>query len=348
MIKFFRKIRQQMLSENKFTRYLIYALGEIVLVVIGILIAVGINSWYNTSRNEQKIETILRQVQKELLTDITDAKRITNFHIESDSIARMILDDEFTTEMFLQNPEPAFLSTGYVSFSTMKGGYQRLLNNLENLPERYKVLLPHFNNLHVELQNDIDDFNTRLKNTVHQGRDADRLSNPKLADYHLGKYPEEAADYFVNDPLLKNRTSFYMLDLNQLQMAVNEYRVESTILYQKIDSLLGKKTTDKHGHLSKLPDEMDMQSYLGDYTRIGGTIFYLPTDHEISFGMEGGKLMGYNLKADTTALYWHDDQYFYLNQSFLTLKFYTNEKGQHIHEISDGWQNALYMLKKDQ
>jgi len=45
MIKFFRKIRKKMLTENKFSRYLIYAIGEIILVVIGILIALGINNW---------------------------------------------------------------------------------------------------------------------------------------------------------------------------------------------------------------------------------------------------------------------------------------------------------------
>ena len=39
MIKFFRHIRQRLLSENKFTRYLVYAIGEIILVVIGILFA---------------------------------------------------------------------------------------------------------------------------------------------------------------------------------------------------------------------------------------------------------------------------------------------------------------------
>ena len=44
MIKFFRKIRQRLLSENKFSKYLLYALGEIVLVVIGILIALRINN----------------------------------------------------------------------------------------------------------------------------------------------------------------------------------------------------------------------------------------------------------------------------------------------------------------
>lgn len=52
MIKFFRKIRQNLLSENKFIKYLMYAIGEIVLVVIGILIAVQINDW-----NEQRKES---------------------------------------------------------------------------------------------------------------------------------------------------------------------------------------------------------------------------------------------------------------------------------------------------
>jgi hypothetical protein len=45
MIKFFRKIRQKMLTENKFGKYMTYAVGEVILVVIGILIAVSINNW---------------------------------------------------------------------------------------------------------------------------------------------------------------------------------------------------------------------------------------------------------------------------------------------------------------
>lgn len=55
MIKFFRKIRQKLLSENKFSKYLIYAIGEIVLVVIGILIALQINN-QNIHRQERSIE----------------------------------------------------------------------------------------------------------------------------------------------------------------------------------------------------------------------------------------------------------------------------------------------------
>jgi Family of unknown function (DUF6090) len=54
MIKFFRKIRQNMIKENRASKYLLYAFGEIVLVVIGILIALSINNW-NENRKEEVI-----------------------------------------------------------------------------------------------------------------------------------------------------------------------------------------------------------------------------------------------------------------------------------------------------
>ena len=52
MLKFFRKIRQKMLTESKFGKYLLYAVGEIILVVIGILIALQINN--NSEKNNLK------------------------------------------------------------------------------------------------------------------------------------------------------------------------------------------------------------------------------------------------------------------------------------------------------
>mgnify|MGYP001591841413 CR=1 FL=1 len=52
MIKFFRRIRQGLLSENKFSKYLLYAIGEIILVVIGILIALQINNWNEKRKND--------------------------------------------------------------------------------------------------------------------------------------------------------------------------------------------------------------------------------------------------------------------------------------------------------
>ncbi|MEM6516972.1 MAG: DUF6090 family protein, partial [Bacteroidota bacterium] len=55
MIKFFRNIRKTLLTENRFNKYLLYAIGEIVLVVIGILIALQINNW-NENRKDNNVE----------------------------------------------------------------------------------------------------------------------------------------------------------------------------------------------------------------------------------------------------------------------------------------------------
>lgn len=52
MIKFFRKIRQNLLSEGKTGKYFKYAFGEIILVVFGILIALSINNWNENRKNK--------------------------------------------------------------------------------------------------------------------------------------------------------------------------------------------------------------------------------------------------------------------------------------------------------
>jgi len=69
MIKFFRKIRQNLLMENKTGKYFKYAIGEIILVVIGILIALSINNW-NENRKLQKIEiSLIKELRIGLVQD---------------------------------------------------------------------------------------------------------------------------------------------------------------------------------------------------------------------------------------------------------------------------------------
>jgi hypothetical protein len=71
MIKFFRRIRQQLLTENKFSKYLIYAIGEILLVVIGILIALNINN--NNEIKKQRAQELhyLKNIKSDLKMNIT-------------------------------------------------------------------------------------------------------------------------------------------------------------------------------------------------------------------------------------------------------------------------------------
>lgn len=70
MIKFFRKIRQRLLAEGNLKRYLLYAIGEILLVVIGILIALQINTWNEWRKDRIKEENILHDLAKNIEINI--------------------------------------------------------------------------------------------------------------------------------------------------------------------------------------------------------------------------------------------------------------------------------------
>jgi len=82
MIKFFRKIRQNLLSEGKSGKYLKYAFGEVVLVVVGILIALQINNW-NTNRIERNLEF---QYLESLKTDIISQIQFLDVYIYFEDI----------------------------------------------------------------------------------------------------------------------------------------------------------------------------------------------------------------------------------------------------------------------
>jgi hypothetical protein len=76
MLKFFRKIRQKLLSESKFSKYLIYAVGEILLVVIGILIALQINNW-NENKKERILENnLINKISINIDDDINEYQKI--------------------------------------------------------------------------------------------------------------------------------------------------------------------------------------------------------------------------------------------------------------------------------
>ena len=70
MIPFYRKIRKKLADDNKPMKYLRYTIGEILLVVIGILIALQIKNWNELRKEKEKTNLLFGQVQKELLYNI--------------------------------------------------------------------------------------------------------------------------------------------------------------------------------------------------------------------------------------------------------------------------------------
>ena len=103
MIKFFRKIRQKMLTENKFIKYLLYAVGEIILVVVGILIALAINNNNEARKTKIKELNYLIGIKSDLYLNLSELKAYVTTRETSVNSAETIL--EFSTEKKEIDPE---------------------------------------------------------------------------------------------------------------------------------------------------------------------------------------------------------------------------------------------------
>mgnify|MGYP003676018979 CR=1 FL=1 len=96
MIKFFRKIRQRLLIENRFSKYLLYAIGEIILVVIGILIALQINTWNENGKiSEQEksyLNRLLLENKKDVFTFTNEIKRLEDNNLKIANLGKAFKD----------------------------------------------------------------------------------------------------------------------------------------------------------------------------------------------------------------------------------------------------------------
>ncbi|MEJ2584735.1 MAG: DUF6090 family protein [Robiginitalea sp.] len=83
MIRFLRQIRQRFIAGNHFSKYLLYATGEILLVVIGILIALQVDTWNNLRNQKQKEQLILNELHQEFLGNKRQLDTVVYYHKRS-------------------------------------------------------------------------------------------------------------------------------------------------------------------------------------------------------------------------------------------------------------------------
>jgi len=134
MIKFFRKIRYNLLFEGKKRKYIKYAIGEIVLVVIGILIALSINNW-NVKRIEKGKE---KEVYENLLTTLQrDSLELINIlSIQNKSLEKQLLVIQSDFSMLQNSMNESEINqllldicSGIFSFFPKYGTYNSILSN---------------------------------------------------------------------------------------------------------------------------------------------------------------------------------------------------------------------------
>jgi hypothetical protein len=202
MIKFFRKIRQKMLAENKFRKYLIYAIGEIILVVIGILIALQINNWNEERKDTSELNQYKQRLIKQFQKDSTDlwsfnkgSKYMMPIFNTLDSIFRENLNGNINKDSLIKIPvfitlQSEFISETYALNELNNTGKMSLFKNdtLKDKLTQYQVLIEQQHNIIGRTKNKFDEFDKLL------------IRKSKFADRHyLIKANEIDEDAFMNE-----------------------------------------------------------------------------------------------------------------------------------------------------
>ena len=242
MIKFFRHIRKDLMEKNKTGKYFKYAIGEIVLVVIGILIAIQLNDWRNDSVNT-------KQKQKVLLTLKTDfevsLKRLdTVFYYQENSFlkfrkSRDLIDSiNYVTDNSVLKENLAHGGHGY-SFNPINGALRSAISSgdihlIEN--ERLIELLFSWEDMVVDSYEEIEILRKYVNETywplLHKYTQVTEIFRRNGSTH-----PSDFVGLF-KDPLFENYTQDIIFKSNNYLKELNGIRINNLEIIELIEEEL--------------------------------------------------------------------------------------------------------------
>ena len=237
MIKFFRNIRQILIMENNTSKYLKYAIGEIVLVVIGILIALQINNWNEIRKTENMGKVFIGEIYAEIkneISNINDILTALNYQYDGtenvlaiiESSNRIITDTIQFTDNYWAPSRLLIVQRDLNTFDKLRSsGQSGLLKNdsLSNLLDKF------YKNFDIRISN-FKEFPLQIR------MDLRRITFPlgNMNDFlHEEKYDKLTAsylnEYLNNDAVYQNLLAILKTCRYNIRF-FNESLVEATNL----------------------------------------------------------------------------------------------------------------------
>ncbi len=249
MIKFFRKIRQKLLSENKFSKYLIYAIGEIILVVIGILIALQVNNQNQVENEKKALKNYLEKIAINVKGDIKVAETMIETRTQQSLLCaeatELISKKDWNDQRKITNAVFAMIIEQPLNFN--RSGFESLKNSgyLQHLdnPKVEELIYKYYNAVdkvifeESSLQVWANDLDLELHKSgfFSEWIELEKRPNQKLNEV-IGNYTDELCDHKGNDMVLSllyrgflftaDLTNFYNEQLtygNKLLLAIENY-----------------------------------------------------------------------------------------------------------------------------
>ena len=254
MIKFFRHIRHSLIQENKIGKYLKYSVGEIILVVIGILIALQINNWNTHQQNLDREQEVLKNLKAEILQNLDELDRDHKINEEAlKACYELLAIDKTKPVVPFQIDSLLGKAYDYATFDARVGVVNDVIASgkldLIRDPDLRLLLNQWTGELNDYTEDTVirrnswsNNFDIISRHIPHRNTDASADRADYARDYKIKsiKVPQENYQNFMNDLVVD--AFLYSHYFNQSYVTTNEKEIRNFLI--KVLDLINKNIHD--------------------------------------------------------------------------------------------------------
>ncbi|MEP0005441.1 MAG: DUF6090 family protein [Balneola sp.] len=236
MSHYFSHIREKMFSGNKPGSYLKYALSEILLVVIGILIAVSINNWNEQRKQDNALKNTFSVLAEDIKNDRKEAQFILEHYKSREDLFLKIMNGTISEQEVKDCPACPYIITGRRSFVIDKRAYNMLLNFKRNTASDEDTLIVKIVLFYSNIIADTETIRNEIQENVTENLAFFRDNNDWFADAIQKNITDDYINFMHKSPAFRNRVAYhYALIYENFIPTLESFLANSEIILDKID-----------------------------------------------------------------------------------------------------------------
>ncbi len=231
------------LSKKNISRYLLYGIGEIILVVIGILIAVSINNRNQKQATEKKLSSYLQVYQQDLKQDTLMVNTILKNYIDKRKESfKIFLSDTVTANTFKLHPEGYGLILSYSPYRLQQKGFSLLEDYVNDNKSEQDSLISRIVTNHRLFEDAINNSNDRIGDDIDNNMLYFKENHPWIADLLLGKLDNpDMMSYYLSDTHKARLAVHSTLVFGNLELQLKAFQKESKQTLEMINKRLAEQ-----------------------------------------------------------------------------------------------------------
>jgi len=238
MAKSFQQIKFNLIKKERLGTYIRYAFGELILVTLGILIALSINTRNEERKKEKAFQKVLEAIEIDMKTDTLVANTIISYYEDNAKNSQRVLNNEFNRNNYKSCPSCGSLVTIYRPFVLQNKGFLQLQK--ATLPQSaiQDPLLINLTQAHTLFKENLEASNRRIENEVLKNLDSFKKYS-WFVDWTRGVFNEEMVIFFTESDTYKKQVAAHnLLAANNHLHLVKAYKENANILLTQITKRL--------------------------------------------------------------------------------------------------------------